>query len=71
MILKKVKIQAEYFTEPKASQILQKMSQNFRPPTRKTIIKSYDLVVGKFDNIRICEEQVVSREELKNSSPLS
>lgn len=34
--------QIEYFSEPKASQIVPKMSQNLRPPTPKTIIKSYD-----------------------------
>jgi len=38
----KVKIKAEYFAEPKTSQIVPKMGQNLRPPTPRTIIKSYD-----------------------------
>jgi len=37
-----VKIKAEYFSEPEVSQIVPKMSQNLRPPTPETIIKSYD-----------------------------
>lgn len=39
-ISQKVKIKAEHFSEPKASQIVPKMSQNLRPPTPETIIKS-------------------------------
>jgi len=63
-----VKIKADYFSEPKTSQIVPKMSQNLRPPTPDTIIKSYSLVVRKFDRIRICEEYMVSREGLEPST---
>ena len=67
-INKKVKIKAEYFSEPKTSQIVPKMSQNLRPPTPETIIKSYDLVVRKFVRVRVCEVWVVSREGLEPST---
>jgi len=36
-----MKIKADYFSEPKVSQIVPKVSQNLRPPTPETIIKSY------------------------------